>query len=138
MDTDKSLYWSVIRTFIFCLIFIISSCSSKGSSDSAVPRTGYGIPAQDPSQYYYQAPRPQYIQQPVQYQQQYYYQAPQPYVVPGSRFYSNPYAIPPSSRYQRYDTDQYYVPPTYYNNVEPQRQNTNALSATHAGVSGKQ
>jgi hypothetical protein len=41
----------------------------------------------------------------------------------GSRFYSNPYAIPAyGSGYPYYDSDQYYQPPTYYNNVEPQQQ----------------
>lgn len=38
--------------------------------------------------------------------------------VPGSRFYSNPYAIPASSQYMRYDTDQYYAPPLHSQNVE--------------------
>lgn len=68
----------------------------------------------------------QYQQQPYgQHYQQQQYQQPQ-YVQPapyaqqyqgGSRYYSNPYAIPPANNYypQRYDGDQYYVPPTYYN-----------------------
>ncbi len=48
-----------------------------------------------------------------------YYQAPYqrvPYSKQrgGSRYYSNPYAIPPSSRYNVYDADHYYVPPSYY------------------------
>ncbi len=33
---------------------------------------------------------------------------------PGSRYYSNPYAIPASPYYPQYDADQYYVPPAYY------------------------
>ncbi len=32
---------------------------------------------------------------------------------PGSRFYTNPYGIPPSSNYNYYDSDQYYVPQNY-------------------------
>ena len=39
---------------------------------------------------------------------------------PYSRGYSNPYNFPPHNYYQYYDSDQYYVPPTGYNNVEPQ------------------
>lgn len=75
-----------------------------------------------------QAPQPQtqqyqqqtsYVQMPYQQPQQHQYappvyQAPQP----GSRFYSNPYAIPPSPYYPNYDADQYYVPPAYYNGLE--------------------
>ncbi len=99
--------------------------------------------------YYYRQPsynQQNYTsQQPVQYQQQMPYQQPQyyypqqpvyyhpypPVMAPGynnygntggSRFYSNPYAIPASAQYPNYDADQYYVPPTYYQNVEPQNQ----------------
>jgi len=69
-------------------------------------------------------PQPQY---PPQYQpqpQQYYpqtYGTVAPYQVypnAGSRFYSNPYAIPPSPYYPQYDVDQYYVPPTYSYGME--------------------
>lgn len=45
------------------------------------------------------------------------YQPAQPYSqrAPGSRFYSNPYDIPPSPYYpNNYDVDQYYTPPSYY------------------------
>lgn len=41
-----------------------------------------------------------------------------PQAEPGSRFYSNPYSIPASNRYMRYDTDQYYTPPINSQNVE--------------------
>ena len=77
-------------------------------------------PAAPPQPYQPQNVAPQYRQQ--------YYAAPAPYGQPyysysqapaGSRFYSNPYAIPPAPRYLNYDVDQYYVPPSYYNNVEP-------------------
>lgn len=55
-------------------------------------------------------------------QQQPYYQQPQRSLyqqrAPASRFYSNPYAIPPTNQYPYYDADQYYVPPTYYNNSD--------------------
>lgn len=70
-----------------------------------------------PPDYYYQ----RYQNYPPQGYQQGY--APQPYGVPqgyapaqpGSRFYSNPYAMPPGGGYYNYyDSDQYYVPPTYY------------------------
>ncbi|MDX2083496.1 MAG: hypothetical protein SFV53_05885 [Rickettsiales bacterium] len=94
-----------------------------------------------PPQYYRQdLPRPSnyqgvYQQLPQTYvtpYQQNYQPMPQPvYAAPpipsypnqyqavgGSRYYSNPYSIPPSNYNQYYDGDQYYVPPTYYNNVE--------------------
>ncbi|MES2961774.1 MAG: hypothetical protein V4694_05260 [Pseudomonadota bacterium] len=76
---------------------------------------------QQPAPYYppqqqYQAPAP-YYQPPQQYQQQPYY-TPQG----GSRFYSNPYAIPPANYYPNYDADQYYVPPAYIQNTEPVQQ----------------
>lgn len=35
---------------------------------------------------------------------------------PSSRAYRNPYDAPPNNYYPYYDLDQYYVPPTYYNN----------------------
>jgi hypothetical protein len=57
------------------------------------------------------------------YPQSYGY--PQQYQGGGSRYYSNPYAIPPATQYyQRYDVDQYYVPPTYYNNSGGQQMRT--------------
>lgn len=77
---------------------------------------------------------PQQQFQPQQYQGQPQYQPPQPqqyypqtygsvapyqvYPNAGSRFYSNPYAIPPSPYYPQYDVDQYYVPPTYSYGME--------------------
>ena len=82
-----------------------------------------------PDYYYRQAPVQQpYYQQGYapapqqQYQQQYnpYQDVPYPtQAVPRSRTYANPYAIPPSSQYPYYDADQYYVPPTYYGNEDP-------------------
>lgn len=73
---------------------------------------GYQQPA-------YRQPRPNY-QQPIYAQPP--YQQPQYPTAGGSRYYSNPYAIAPQP-YQGYspyyDGDQYYTPPTYYNNIEP-------------------
>ena len=78
------------------------------------PQASYQQPASYyPQQQQYQVPAP-YYQPPQQYQQQPYY-APQG----GSRFYSNPYAIPASNYYPNYDADQYYVPPAYIQNNEP-------------------
>ena len=64
----------------------------------------------------YQPPQPYYQQQA---QQNYYQNAP----APASRYYSNPYDIPPYGNHYapRYDTDQYYVPPTSYQNIENQK-----------------
>jgi len=63
-----------------------------------------------------------YVPQPYQQPAAVYYQPQQASQVDvgGSRYYANPYAIPPSSQAARYYTDQYYVPPTYRNNIEPQ------------------
>jgi len=38
---------------------------------------------------------------------------------PNSRSYNNPYEIRQQGYYPYYDTDRYYVPPSYYRNVEP-------------------
>jgi hypothetical protein len=54
-------------------------------------------------------PSNQGYQPPQQYGSPY-----QVYPAPGSRYYSNPYAIPASPYYPQYDADQYYVPPAYY------------------------
>ena len=65
-------------------------------------------------------------QQPAPYFQPnpYYHQVPPPvmrqgyndgyYYPPNSRYYSNPYALPPRGGYPYYDADQYYVPPNSY------------------------
>lgn len=76
------------------------------------------------------APQP-YPQYPQQYYPPTYGSAPyQVYPNAGSRFYSNPYAIPPSPYYPQYDVDQYYVPPTYSYGMEqsgaPSNRNTNS------------
>ena len=67
-----------------------------------------------------QFPQPQYVPQPPQYYPQTYGSVVPYQVYPnaGSRFYSNPYAIPPSPYYSQYDVDQYYVPPTYSYGME--------------------
>ncbi len=41
---------------------------------------------------------------------------------PNSRSYNNPYDFPPRNyqQYQYNDLDRYYVPPTYYRNIEPE------------------
>ena len=38
------------------------------------------------------------------------------YQQPASRYYSNPYALPPQNQYPHYDydNDRYYVPPIHY------------------------
>lgn len=65
---------------------------------------------------------------PATFQNQNYYQrAPQPFnpyntVAPNSRAFSNPYDFPQQGQdtyYPYYDTERYYVPPSYYRNVEP-------------------
>jgi hypothetical protein len=78
-------------------------------------------------------PYQQYPQQPAPYQNQYYqppYSAAPYQIYPnaGSRFYSNPYAIPPSPYNPQYDVDQYYVPPTYSYGVEQNYGNRSSIS----------
>ncbi|MFM7620017.1 MAG: hypothetical protein ACKO47_00225 [Alphaproteobacteria bacterium] len=110
-----------------------------GFESGSVPPQEQGIEGQNrvAPDYYYrqQSPypyqgQPQNYQpnQPYPYNQQYGqggmqsqgYPPPQygsPYQVypsAGSRYYSNPYAIPASPYYPQYDADQYYVPPAYY------------------------
>lgn len=77
------------------------------------------IPQQQPYPYY--APQVTYPYQPQPY---YYQQDIRRYNViqqqdAGSRFYSNPYAIPPTTQAPRFDGDQFYSPPTSQHNQEP-------------------
>lgn len=77
------------------MLCIIASCSSDNDfSNANSPR-------------YYQYQPPQYYQGYVQ-----------PYYQPNSRAYSNPYALPQQYATPYYDSDQYYVPPTNYYNIE--------------------
>ncbi|MES2961773.1 MAG: hypothetical protein V4694_05255 [Pseudomonadota bacterium] len=103
-----------------CFLLLASACTRT-------VEVSHINPIQNQQQYYrpqqqYQPPQyapPQYQQpSPYYYQQQPTYYQPYQQVTPGSRFYSNPYAIPPSTQSQYYDSDQYYVPPTSSNNIE--------------------
>jgi hypothetical protein len=138
----------ILVIFLFLNLINLSSCThdkydnetlynSVGFDQGSLPMTGQQKIAPD---YFYRqaqgamgAPMQQQYQQQPQYQQppQYQPQPPQYYpqtygtVAPyqvypnaGSRFYSNPYAIPPSPYYPQYDVDQYYVPPTYSYGME--------------------
>ncbi len=114
-----------------CFLAMVTACADSVNNDHGGAALSPGRAVPNSNQFYYGQPK--YQQQP--YQQPYppqYQQAPQqaPYYYPqqqsyyppqgGSRFYSNPYAIPATTQYPYYDADQYYVPPTYYNNLEPQ------------------
>ena len=127
--------------------------NSVGFDQGSVPMSGQSQQKIAPDYFYRQAQggmgggmpqggAPQYPQQQP-YQMQQPYQPPQQYYPPtygsapyqvypnaGSRFYSNPYAIPPSPYYPQYDVDQYYVPPTYSYGMEqsgaPSNRNTNS------------
>lgn len=138
MKPIKSVFVTII--YITVLGLNLSSCY-KGSADHLYNNVGQSpedIARSNPNSalnlspaninapnYYYRygptvpaAPTPVYVAPP-----QYQYNSPyppqgyqQPYQA-GSRFYSNPYDIPPSPYYnQPYDSDQYYVPPSYYYN----------------------
>ena len=127
----------------FLLLFSFSCASDvdefEGQRRHLRTNNPVNITQEDPVNYYYQNPAARAGNYGGQYggqygvpvpAQPYYYQPVAPayvpggYQVPASRFYSNPYAIPPSSSgYQRYDMDQYYVPPTRYRNIERQQPN---------------
>lgn len=96
----------------------IGQNSGRVPSDYFYRQAQMGMGNQQP---YQQQPQPQFQNPP--YPTQYYppnYSSPPYQVYPnaGSRFYSNPYAIPPSPYYPQYDADQYYVPPTYSYGME--------------------
>ena len=101
------------------LLILLPSCINNLPEYQDPPQpSGYYSPGEYQQQY--QPPRyaqPQYREgyQQQGYQSEYQSQG-------GSRSYSNPYDIPPSRRYNYYDSDQYYVPQTGYRNVEPQQQ----------------
>ena len=91
---------------------------AQGAMGGAYQGQGGAMPNAGYQQQYQQAPQ-QYQQMPQQYYPPNYSSAPyQVYPNAGSRFYSNPYAIPASPYYPQYDVDQYYVPPTYSYGME--------------------
>lgn len=114
---------SIIRLIVPGFLLLISGCTSDENSDMNRPGYDSATRPQNPAYnnapgYYYHQPgyAPQPVPAPAPYyqQQQQYQQVP-----PGSRYYSNPYDIPPAGNgYNYYDADQYYVPPTRYNNNE--------------------
>lgn len=105
--------WLKLKLIIF-LAFILSSCSGGSNNNQPSPiyiqqQPSYGQPTPAPGGYY-GGGGGQYYGSPYQYTQ------------PASRYYSNPYALPPRNVYPYYDVDQYYVPPTSYgayNNDNP-------------------
>jgi hypothetical protein len=138
----------IVTTILLLMLAVMSSCGSAYDSDGEYLYDKVGTDPQfqrrrpDPRvnkapvpDYYYRygprvsasddyQPQPQYAPQPQYVPQPQY--APYPvqpysnYQAPGSRFYANPYEVPPSPQYnQPYDSDQYYVPPSnYYNQGE--------------------
>ena len=147
----------ILYLFLFLNIVFLSSCSrdkydnetlynSVGFDQGSMPNSGAGQQKIAPDYFYRQAQggmgggampnpgyQPQYQQQMPQ--QQYYppnYASPPYQVYPnaGSRFYSNPYAIPPSPYYPQYDVDQYYVPPTYSYGMEQSGSPSNRSNST--------
>lgn len=89
------------------------------------PPSPYMQPQTYQPQPYAVAPQQSYAPQPYQQAPAAYYAPPSAIPaaqadVGGSRYYTNPYAIPPSAQAPRYDGDQFYVPPIYRNNIEPQ------------------
>ena len=117
------------RLITILFIILIAGCSSKDPylyDRAGFDPDGRPVVAPNPStpvrvtpDYYYRQPA-----YPNYYQPQPYTQNPYQGNYGGSRYYSNPYAIPSQQSYPYYDGDQYYVPPTYYNNAEPYPQNS--------------
>ena len=130
---------------VFYLLFTFS-CVTQGDEFAEQRRqlrknNPVNITQEDPVNYYYQEPSSRTGYAPQQYgvPAPVYYQPVTPtYVpVPASRFYSNPYAIPAApTGYQRYDMDQYYVPPTRYRNIERQQPSVNIHHDDGADVKG--
>lgn len=115
-NTERCAY------LIFALLLFACS-SDKNFQNSALKNSA----VQNKNYHYYSPPQQHY---PAQYAAPTYYQAPQPYyppqnyqaqyqarAVPNSRSYSNPYDNPPSQN-PYYDSDQYYVAPNSYSNLE--------------------
>lgn len=135
----QNLLKNIQIIFATVILLTLTSCFGKDpylydkpGFDSGTMPGGYNpnSPKKSAPDYYRQPQYPNYQPAPYQQQpqqQQYYYQ---PYAAPqqqyqqpqgGSRFYTNPYAIPAAPNgYQYYDTDQYYVAPYQYNNIEDQ------------------
>ncbi len=87
---------SIVILILGWLLFS-SSCSQRDSyitSSPKIPNSSYN---------YNQGNYPR------AYQRQYQ---------PNSRAYNNPYKYPPRNYYPYYDFDQYYTPPTQYQNIE--------------------
>ena len=119
-------------------LLLVFGCNSGGGNDPYMyDRIGRDNVQRNVSPYYGARPinnqpsypnpsnryEPQYQQgQYPQYPQRQYQrpQAPQG----GSRYYDNPYDEPPLNQRPQYDSDQYYVPPSYSNNLEPQFQDS--------------
>jgi hypothetical protein len=121
----KSILFILIEIFVVsCSVepdYIDNSAQQRNQQYNQQPQ--YQQPSAPPNQYYQS---PQYAPVP---QQQYYQSQQVPYSyggAPASRFYSNPYDVQPMQQYRPYyDADQYYVPPTKYNNVELQPKASN-------------
>ena len=129
---------------------LLASCSSKDpylydrpgfDADSRpVVLPNANAPSRMPPDYYSQ--QPAYYNAPAPYYQQNqpqpaYRGSPSAYAPQqgyGSRYYSNPYAMPQQGGSPYYDGDQYYIPPTYYppsyyNNSEPSQKSPGAYGS---------
>ena len=114
-----------LRIAILLFYLVLNSCyrandaqfyDDVGFDSGGRPTTkAYGINAEPPVKvapdYYYSQPySSQYGAPPNPYSQQQY--------SPSSRSYSNPYSFQPPAQYPYYDSDRYYVPPTFYQGNE--------------------
>lgn len=112
------------KLLLVFVVFCLASCSGK--DPYLYDRAGFdygtrpivqpnpNAPVRVAPDYYYRQPAYNSYYQQRQQNYQPYNQYPG-----GSSNYSNPYAFPQHGAYPNYDADQYYVPPTYYNNADP-------------------
>lgn len=124
---SKALFCISFSIFIqiSILTMILSSCSSKDEYRYDSPR--FDVDSRSVVMPNPNAPRRvppsynPYYTQPQAYQPR-SYRNPSSYVPQqgsGSRYYSDPYAMPSP----QYDGDQYYVPPSSYSNYDPYQGN---------------
>ncbi|MDX2083497.1 MAG: hypothetical protein SFV53_05890 [Rickettsiales bacterium] len=113
----KLLTFKSINLFICWFVcFMALSCSKQNTND--YDNVDFAPPRQ------YSPVRPYYPQAPNRY--------------PYSRYYSNPYALPPQNYYQYQDYDQYYIPPLPYQSYEQEYRNPSQNQSGYInGAGGK-
>jgi hypothetical protein len=100
----KNYFWKIL---IITLVLINISCDFGSKETYLYDQVGFSpnrIPEQENDKVLIRKVPPDYYFQNRNY--------------PNSRFYNNPYDILPRNYQRPYDIDQYYTPPTNYQNIE--------------------